>query len=411
MRAKFSINMLALLGAAALCMGVLSCSKDDDVPEPDPVQITPSILVNGLTENALSFEGSFGNGKSGIDYKQTITITSNVAWTLSGVPDWLYASPTNGNGTITMTIYPKNQNESSSSRNATLFLSGNGVSASINIVQGNGLSLCYVEPTNIVALHNCIAWDYKKSDDVNIFHRIILSEGEYNRMTDKEMITELNGTGELKFVDNYVTTTGKDSHNNDIHPNSTYYIVTIAYDSKDNAGELRKTRVSTPAFLDDDKDAWVYFPRENISCGSMGFMFNAIKEGYCNTYHLIYGTLPSNEVNNPAMYAFQINYYIKNKKKHWFAENWNLKIETDYPNNHTFYCTSDLQKYPLCFAYGWGIFKDGKLSSDIVGFQWNTSSNNVSHITSNRSGGNENSVPNQLFIRSVEEARAKEALE
>lgn len=411
MRAKFSISMLTLLGAATLCMGVLSCSKDDGVPQPEPEQTAPpSILVNGLTENSLSFEGSFGNGKSGIDFKQTITISSNVAWTLSGVPDWLFASPTNGNGTITMTIYPKDQNESASSRNATLILSGNGVSAIINIVQGNGLSLCYVEPTNIVTLHNCMAWDYKKTDDVNKFHCIILLESEYNRMTDKEMIIELNKTDELKFIDNYVTTVGMDSHNNKISPNSTYYIVTLAYDSKDNIGELRKTKVSTPALLNDDKDAWVGF--ENILYhSSIGFWFDAKKEGYCNTYHLIYGILPPRDVRNPAMYAFEINYYIKNMKKHWFAENWEMEIVTDYPNNHTFtYNTIYLPILPTCIAYGWGIFKDGKLSSSIVGFQYDISNNNVSRITSNSDRGNENRVPDQLFIRSVEQARAKEVL-
>ena len=134
-------------------------------------------------------------------------------------------------------------------------------------------------------------------------------------MTDKEMITELNKQEELKFVDDYLTTVGSDHNGKRITERSTYYIVTIAYNNDDKAGELKKTKVNTPAFLDADKDAYVSF--ENIAYFNNwgGFSFDAKKEGYCNTYHIVYG-LYTDQVNS-VLHAFEINYYLKNKKKHW----------------------------------------------------------------------------------------------
>ena len=104
-----------MIMAFTLTFSFTSCGDDDGD--------SGSILVNGVEATNLEFEGSF-YGKSGIDYKQTIYITSNVTWTVSGVPSWLSVSPSNGNGTMQMTIYPTSENASASSRSATITLSG-----------------------------------------------------------------------------------------------------------------------------------------------------------------------------------------------------------------------------------------------------------------------------------------------
>ena len=162
---------------------------------------------------------------------------------------------------------------------------------------------------------------------------------------------------------------------------------------------MKKTKIKTPAYLNADNDAWVNF--DNVQANmSQGFWFDAIKEGYCNTYHLIYGI--GIETYNSVVYAFEINYYLKNKKKHWLAENWEMEIVTDYPNNHTFtYSTNLLSYIPICFAYGWGVFKDGKLSSDLVGFQWDTSKEEARQYNIRSTDAPRNTT----FKRSVERAK------
>ena len=88
---------------------------------------------------------------------------------------------------------------------------------------------------------------------------------------------------------------------------------------------------------------------------------------------------------------------------HWYAENWDMKIETDYPNDHTFtYYTSYLPIVPRCFGYAWGVFKDGALSSDLMGFQWDTSKENVMQ----KAYSNAISKKNVLIRRSEEVKRA-----
>lgn len=401
---------MAIMTFAMLSIGFASCGgddKDDSSPTPTPSpepQPTTSVLVNGSTSTSLGFVGDF-DGKSGVDYKQSVAVVSTASWTMSKDADWLFVSPTNGNGTLEMVVYPTSENPSSSPRTATITLSGSGASATINVTQEAGKPLSYVEPQNIVALYNRLAWEYSATGTVNLFQYIVLSENEFNRMTDKEMITELNKQEELKFVDDYLTTVGSDHNGNRITERSTYYIVTIAYNNDDKAGELKKTKVNTPAFLDADKDAYVSF--ENIAYFNNwgGFSFDAKKEGYCNTYHIVYG-LYTDQVNS-VVHAFEINYYLKNKKKHWLAEQLGWEIITDYPNNHTFnyYSTSlpaDIRPYvaniPWAFASAWGVFKDGTVSSDLIGFQFNLSNYNSAPSKIAR---NKNSImPDKTYRRS-----------
>lgn len=362
----------------------------------------PYILVNGLENTSLKFEGGF-NGKSGVDYKQSVTITSNVSWNASDIPSWLSVSPTNGNGNVTMTLYPTSENSSSSSRSATIRLAGSGATASIEVSQGSVLTTAKVTPSNLVALYNQIGWDLMESGTVNKFHWLCISEREMNRMTDNELLEALLKEESKKFVDNYMFFPAYDSNGNRIAQNTTYYICTVAFDVNDKRGEVVKSKVTTPAYANSDNDAWVSFPSDEMLYGSSGFQFTAVKEGFCDTYHVIYGNLPSDYTYPAVAFAFEINYYKKNKKKHWFAENWGLEISTNYPNTHTFtYSTSTLTYYPLISIWAWGVFKNGTESSDMTGGQWDVSSNAPKRVSRSTAP-----AKNIVISRSTEEARAR----
>lgn len=402
-------NYLWLLGMAfivGLNLTLTACGGSDDSPTQNPTETTDltMVTVNGAATTDISFVGAFEN-KSGVDYKQTVKIYSNVQWSVSGKPEWLFVSPSNGNGDIDVTIYPTSENSTSSPRTASIVVSGGGKSATINVTQEAGKPVCYVDIANEVVLYDRICWEYTATANVNTFQWILVSETEYNRMTDKEIEDEIIKTEELKISDGYLSVVSYDNNGRHVSSNTTYYIITLARDTLGKYGELRKTKLKTPVFLNTTEDAWVNF--DNITSNpSKGFWFDAIKEGYCNTYHLIYGIIPASYIYNAAVYAFEINYYLKHKKKHWYADNWDMEIVTDYPNNHTFtYNTSRLPEYPRCFAYGWGVFKDGTLSSDIIGFQWDTSSGStIQKIVSTQTQEKENI----LIRRSVEVERAKQ---
>lgn len=380
---------------------LISCGGDGGDTPPPPPEEEKYINVNGVGSTDIVFAGSF-NGKGGDNFKQYVSVVSNTPWSISGAPDWLSISPSNGNGTIQIEIYPTSENNTASPRTATVILSSSTTTASINVKQNPGKPLCIAEVANEVVLHNSICWEYSIDGKVNTFKYLLLSESAYNRMTDKEITEEINEEEPFKFKDDYISIAGIDSHGSRIQPNSIYYIITLATDEEGETGELTKKKVRTPVYKNSTEDAWVSFPEDDITCGSAGFKFSTKRRGYCNTYHLIYGLLPKEYASAAVLYAFEINYYIKYKKKHWLAENWGMEIVLDYPNDNTFYYTGNISNIPLCVAQAWGVFKDGTLSSDIQGFQWDTSGINSIQMSS----AHQNGLQENLIIRrSVEEQK------
>ena len=313
------------------------------------------------------------NGESGL--KDEFKITTNGHWTISGKPEWLNV-PTSGDGDTTCKIETMSANDTDEDRTVELQITADGKSATLRVTQKGLRVKCSIMPTNLVALYDEICFDLKATGNINTFKYLIHSELDLNRLTDKEIEAELAEVEADKFVDDYIIF--PDSYYSEgsyyyFQSNTTYYICTIAYDVNGKAGALKKTPIKTLKYFDYDNDAFVSFSDEVYGTG--GFQFTCTKEGYCNSYHLIYGNLPASYKGYPrVLYAFEINYYVTKRQKHWFAENWGLKIETEYPNNHTFtYTTSTLSQYPLLMAMAWGVFKDGSVSSDMTGFRYDIS--------------------------------------
>lgn len=382
----------------AICsIAFCSCKdKKDDVPE-----VAPFIVVNGSASAEHTFPGLFKDGK-GIDYKQTFKIKSNVSWTLSGMVDWLNVSPTSGNGEIDLVIYPTKENSTDEERIATIMLTCSDVDVAlpIKIIQNAGKPKCYVTPANQVALYDRFTWNIEATPNVYEFQWIILSEYELNRTSDKDLVERISKTEKYKIADDYIFFTGYDSDGEELLSNTAYYFISLAVNKDGEYGTLRKTLWRTQPYYDEDEDAYVQF--YNFINTSNSFEFLAKKAGRCSTYHIIYGC--ADQYRNSAVFAFQINYYLKNKKKHWLAKNeiWEWDIITNYPNDHTFIHTNSLMSvyFPICFAAGWGIFPDGKLSSDLLSFQVDINSNYTQQLKVSRSS--EANIPNNCVIRRSE---------
>ena len=333
------------------------------------------ITINGSETGEYTFPGKFDTGKSGIDYKETFKIKSNVQWTLTADDDsWLNISPKSGNGDVDLNIYPKSENNTDSPRTARLTISGGGVSKSIVIIQEGGLIVCYVKPVNEIALYNSMCWEYEGTENVNEFQWILLSESDCNAMTDNKIIEKIKETETLSNPSSYISSTSYDDNKSRIQASSTYYLITLASDKDGNYGALKKTKIETPRFYNGDDDAYVYC--SNFSHSTYTFQFDVKKMGRCTTYHIIYGNYSG--YLHSALLAFEINYYLKHQEKHWLARSNGWEIMDNYPNDHTFsHITFTLDTKPICFGYGWGMFSDGTLSSDLLGFQTDTSSSSA----------------------------------
>lgn len=375
----------------------LTISTNDGLSQ--TVNITQEAAETTLTVSPADITFS---GESGA--KDEISITTNGHWTISNIPEWLNI-PSSGDGDTKCKIETLSANDTDEDRIAELQVSADGKSATLKVTQKALRVKCYITPTNLVALYDEICFDLKATGNINTFKYLIHSEQDINRLTDKEIEAELADIESNKFIDDYIIfpnsfySEGKYYY---LQSNTTYYICTIAYDVNGKSGALKKTPIKTRKYVDYDNDAFVSFSDE--AYGSGGFQFTCTKEGYCNSYHLIYGNLPAAYKNYPrVLYAFEINYYLTKRQKHWFASNWEMKIETDYPNNHTFtHVTSTLSQNPLLVAMAWGVFKDGSVSSDMTGFRYDISQDESAPNKNIRVKTGKPSNQNRMILRSVD---------
>jgi|GEM_PF-4928053 len=112
-KTKFLWSMLSMVMAAMLSVQFTSCSKDDK----DSVSV--SMQSVNFSENGGS---------------QSVSISSNTSWSISGMQSWVTVSPAQGtkDGSITINANP---NTTGSSRNCTLIVTAGSASTVISISQ------------------------------------------------------------------------------------------------------------------------------------------------------------------------------------------------------------------------------------------------------------------------------------
>lgn len=124
---EFLWSLLAMLMVATLSVGLTSCEDDDD---PDNVSVSmPSV----------NFGESGGS--------QSIQVTSNTKWTVSGNPGWLTVSPIQGsnNGAFSLTAAA---NTDKNSRNCVLYINAGSASATVTVNQSGKVTEKKVTITN-----------------------------------------------------------------------------------------------------------------------------------------------------------------------------------------------------------------------------------------------------------------------
>ena len=111
---NFLWSLLATIMVGLLSVGFVSCGDDD----PDPV-----VSVNPPSVN-------FGESGS----SQSIQVTSNTSWTVSGNPGWLIVSPMQGSNNGSIMINASENNEKSS-RSCILYINAGSASTSVMVSQ------------------------------------------------------------------------------------------------------------------------------------------------------------------------------------------------------------------------------------------------------------------------------------
>lgn len=358
------------------------------------------LTVNGNNETALEYSANANES-------QSVSIYSNGTWSLDSntVPDWLRVSPsTGGAGSTSLIITTTSANETAETRVARLELHNGSTNASVEVKQASGKSGVYIKPKDWVSIFDEyfelyeFAWEYTAIDGkekINNFRYLVLPESDVKNWTKLEVKKALEEEELLKYSLEYISVIAWDSNGDALKGNTSYRFYSIAYDESGNEGVIHEETMKTPTRLDATADAYVNY--SSIGWGSDGFQFTANLQARAKKYDIIYGNLDPQRLYLGALFAYQLEYYKKYKKKHWFAEGWQLDVETDYPNTHKFvYYTYYMSEYPLVSIWGRGIFENNQSSTCITGllFDWTEMDNDSQRR--NISGGKTSKKVKQL---------------
>lgn len=103
--------------------------------------VTESDETNNENHFAITVQGILNISPQNVTLAKEInssfsaTLISNVDWTITGIPSWLSVSPSSGNGNSTVILKALTVNNSTEAKNATLLVSGRGISKEINVAQ------------------------------------------------------------------------------------------------------------------------------------------------------------------------------------------------------------------------------------------------------------------------------------
>ena len=293
-------SQLILTFMAIMCIGFTTCCKDKNDEE-----VIPYVLANGMDATTLNF-----GPKSGVSYKQSVKVTSNEGWSITGIPEWLSVSPTNGNGEISIEIYPKTDNDTDDKeRKATLTIQGSNANATINVFQETDLDVnAYVNPTNLVCLYNGIAFDFTLGKSVSYYYRGYIEKNAVATMTDSEIINVLE-----ENFNRYTASDNEVAVFSGLDEGKDYIICTIGYNSSGKHGKLKKTEASTKRLQTNEPMAWISDPTYDES----NWYWDVEKSATCNTYYMITTEDADFALDADVYQAWMINYYIRNN---WTSE-------------------------------------------------------------------------------------------
>lgn len=261
------------------------------------------ILVNGMESTALQFSSN-----SGVNYKQTVKVSSNVSWTITGgIPDWLSVSPTNGSGDLNIEIYPKSDNDSDDKeRTIQLVLVSGETKAAIKISQDSDLDPdAYVKPTNVIKLYNGIAFDYAFGKTVSYYFRGYMEKDAVASMTDEEIITVL----ETKFK-RYTQSENEVAVFAGLDEGKAYMIYTVGYNKQGKRGILTKTEFITKTKQTNEPMAWI----SDLTNDSNNWYWTVTKSATCSSYYMISTEDYDFAIAEDVYQAWTIDYYIRQNK-------------------------------------------------------------------------------------------------
>ena len=264
--------------ALPFILGAVSCSDEKD---------EPNVLTVNLSEVILTAEENDD---------QELTIASTAPWTLAGGADWLHISATSGTGTSTIKLATKRSNPSSDERSTTITITSGELTCNVLVKQEPGKVVnCTAVPTNIVALSDGIAHDYKFGSQVSFYISTLGKKSTFDCYTNDEIYNILLKEGDRKTPnESYVAVW------DDLEAQTEYNIYTIAFDKNGKPGDMLVNTIKTKS----DKDqAYVLISIDE--CNDRNWIYTTTITAYCTKYYHMAWSAPTEEgalIDKPDVY-------------------------------------------------------------------------------------------------------------
>lgn len=312
-------------------------------PRTGKIKITATANTNlssDITVTQEAGKSSITVDKSSLEFQteggsQTIQITSNTTWKVSGLQSWLTVSPaevitepTNSSEVKVVTIVAS---ESEDKRDCTLiFTTSNGeASVSVTISQkGPSESGVYAKPTDELLMCTSYSWRVSCGRNTKYFYQNIYSYSDYKKMSEREIIKNVV-TG--KVSDRNIPNDDNYWSHSSLYENTSYVLAIVPYGENDKQGKLYIQEFKTK---NSDSEPQGKISGFYIDWLTNSYFWNVTKNTYCASYYMY---AVAGQTVFPTLYWMA--------KEDYGLIAWAIRNELEKDNsNHLAYVNRDIWK-------------------------------------------------------------------
>jgi len=310
---------------------------------------TVQITQAGLQASLKSIDPvSLGSEKGA---SNTFSIETNVAWTLSGKPEWLTVTPLNGNGNATVTVTTLSANETAEERTATLTVTAGGQTTTVKVTQASMYANCSATVANELILSNGYYADLKFSSNVlgyveKYFH------ASYEKIYTSQQLYDLTLEGTSYSAEDYDFT-----YNPSTLEEETSYIYCVIPYISDEGGIRRNGPMKIVHFTTKSSSITSDAPVSITSYTTSQWRYKITKQSRCHHYYQLHST------GDKAYYI--ANHYNDAMLAHAIKDCIEKDEDYEYHINDMAYQTERDSEDKYFFVWTWGVNDVNEFSGNI----------------------------------------------
>lgn len=360
------INFLLVFFVSISVLAILTgCKKD----EPTTLSASPNSL------ELLSDKGS----------SVSFNITSNAAWSVSGLPDWISVSANSGTGNGTIIITALSSNDSAEERVANITVSADDKTVVVNLKQRASLvANCKVGFKDLLTMTTSVAFKYDFEPNVSFFYAGYLNANAAG-WTDEKIVDAL--MDEDRFDPSSSEDTGLQGFGG-MNSNTDYYLCAVGFNEKGERGELTKKKITT--LKSPNHIPWISIT--DVKYSSTQWKWTTSPNSYTSKYYMLFTDGIYADYYGLLLYEAEVAWLIKdgisngtmepiarggdwtgsreNNETSLYLATWGLDTENNFSTEvNEFYATIDSSKAKVRKIEGKDIKRHGTPDAKIKELQ------------------------------------------